>query len=227
MVSLSKRRKEARLQSYDGRTLTARKYNATIFGMILYGLVANFLICLFCSNMAATVNSVAFFLAYLVCVIVGCIMSAVSTNPVAGFVGYNLIVLPSGFVISVAVQEYGGLGSEVVTEAFLAATLIIATMTFFAVLNPQFCNRLGSLLFMALMGLIAAEVMMLFMGMKSSAISWASAIIFSFYISYDVSRSQVYPYTISNAVGSAMDIYLDIVNLFLSLLEIFGQRSDD
>ena len=154
-------------------------------------------------------------------------MSAVSTNPVAGFVGYNLIVLPSGFVISVAVQEYGGLGSEVVTEAFLAATLIIATMTFFAVLNPQFCNRLGSLLFMALMGLIAAEVMMLFMGMKSSAISWASAIIFSFYISYDVSRSQVYPYTISNAIGSAMDIYLDIVNLFLSLLEIFGEHSDD
>ena len=50
MVSLSKRRKEARLQSYDGRILTARKYNATIFGMILYGLVANFLICLFCSE---------------------------------------------------------------------------------------------------------------------------------------------------------------------------------
>ena len=113
MVSLSKRRKEARLQSYDGRILTARKYNATIFGMILYGLVANFLICLFCSNMATTVNSVAFFLAYLVCVIVGCIMSAVSTNHVAGFVGYNLIVLPSGFVISVAVQEYGGLGCNV------------------------------------------------------------------------------------------------------------------
>ena len=45
MVSLSRRRKEARLQSYDGRILTARKYNATIFGMILYGLVANFLIC--------------------------------------------------------------------------------------------------------------------------------------------------------------------------------------
>ena len=80
---------------------------------------------------------------------------------------------------------------------------------------------------MALMGLIAAEVILLFMGIESNAISWASAIIFSFYISYDVSRSQVYPYTISNAIGSAMDIYLDIVNLFLSLLEIFGEHSDD
>lgn len=227
MVSLSRRRKEARLQSYDGRILTAREYNAAIFGMILYGLVVNFLICFFCSDMAITVNSFVFFLTYLVCVIVGCVMSAVSTNPVAGFVGYNLIVLPSGFVISVAVQEYGGLGSEVVTEAFLVAALIIATMMLFAVLNPQFCNRLGSLLFMALMGLIAAGIILLFMGMKSSAISWASAIIFSFYISYDVARSQMYPYTISNAIGSAMDIYLDIVNLFLSLLEIFGKHSDD
>lgn len=227
MVSLSKERKAIRLQSYDGRILTAREYNAAIFGMVLYGLVVNFLICLFGGNIAATVNSITFFLAYLVCVIVGYVISAVSTNPVVGFIGYNLIVLPSGFVISVAVQEYGGLGSEVVTEAFLVAILIIATMMLFAVLNPQFCNRLGSLLFMVLMGLIAAEIILLFMGMESSAISWISAIIFSFYISYDVSRSQMYPYTISNAIGSAMDIYLDIINLFLSLLEIFGQRSDD
>ena len=227
MVSLSRKRKEARIHAYDGRILTARGYNAAIFGMILYGLVANFLICLFCSDIATAVNSVAFFLAYLACVIVGSVISTVFTNPVAEFVGYNLIVLPSGFVISVVVQEYGGLGSEVVTEAFLAATLIVATMTLFAVLNPQFCNRLGSLLFMALMGLIAAEIILLFMGMESSAISWASAIIFSFYISYDVSRSQMYPYTISNAIGSAMDIYLDIINLFLSLLETFGKHSDD
>lgn len=227
MVSLSRRRKEARLQSYDGRILTAREYNTTIFGTVLYGLVVNFLICLFCGDMAATVNSITFFLAYLVCVIVGCVISAVSTNPVAGFIGYNLIVLPSGFVISVAVQEYGGLGSEVVTEAFLVAALVIATMTLFAALNPQFCNRLGSLLFMALMGLIVAEIVLLFMGMRNIAVSWISAIIFSFYISYDVSRSQMYPYTISNAIGSAMDIYLDIVNLFLSLLEIFGEHSDD
>ena len=32
MVSLSKRRKEARLQSYDGRILTARKYNVRLGG---------------------------------------------------------------------------------------------------------------------------------------------------------------------------------------------------
>lgn len=184
MVSLSRRRKEARIHAYDGRILTAREYNVAIFSMILYGLVVNFLICFFCSDMAVTVNSFVFFLTYLVCVIVGCVMSTASTNPVAGFVGYNLIVLPSGVVISVAVQEYGGLGSEVVTESFLVATLIIATMTLFAVLNPQFRNRLGILLFMALMGLIAAEVILLFMGMESSVISWVSAIILSFYISY-------------------------------------------
>lgn len=227
MVSLSKRRKEARLQSYDGRILTAREYNTAIFGMVLYGLVVNFLICLFCGDMATTVNSIAFFLAYLVCAIVGCVISAMSTNPVAGFIGYNMIVLPSGFVISVAVQEYGGLGSEVVTEAFLVAALTIGTMTLFAILNPQFCNRIGSLLFMALMGLIVAEIVLFFLGIRNIAVSWISAIIFSFYISYDVSRSQMYPYTISNAIGSAVDIYLDIVNLFLSLLEIFGEHSDD
>ena len=45
------------------------------------------------------------------------------------------------------------------------------------------------------------------------------------YIAYDVWRSQQFPPTMDNAIDSALDIYLDIINLFIDLLEIFGNKS--
>ncbi|MCR5192464.1 MAG: Bax inhibitor-1 family protein, partial [Bacteroidales bacterium] len=48
--------------------------------------------------------------------------------------------------------------------------------------------------------------------------------LFSGYIGYDVAKSQAYPKTLDNAVDSALDIYLDIINLFIRLLSILGRR---
>lgn len=42
------------------------------------------------------------------------------------------------------------------------------------------------------------------------------------YIGYDFWKAQKYPKTINNAVDSAIDIYLDTVNLFLDILEILS-----
>ena len=40
MMSLSKERKERRLQSYDGMMMTRRGYNAALCGLLLYGIAA-------------------------------------------------------------------------------------------------------------------------------------------------------------------------------------------
>ena len=58
-------------------------------------------------------------------------------------------------------------------------------------------------------------------------VSWFAAIIFSLYIGYDFLKANELRYTVDNAVDSAVDIYLDIINLFLRILEILGSRRDD
>ena len=65
------------------------------------------------------------------------------------------------------------------------------------------------------------------LGRQNIAVSWIGAVVFSLYIAYDVWRSQKFPPTLDNAVDSALDIYLDIANLFLELLEIFGKYKDE
>ena len=104
MMSLSKERKERRLQSYDGMVMTRRGYNAALCGLLLYGIAANFIICKYFTDAVETLNPTAFLIGYLVCAIIGCLMSGLSHNPVISFIGYNLVVLPCGMSISIAIE---------------------------------------------------------------------------------------------------------------------------
>lgn len=227
MVNISKERREQRLLEISGVMMDRRRYNMVLCGIMLYGLIANLIICTYFGDAAATMNSLSFLIGYFICALIGCMMSAFFTNPLINFIGYNLVVLPSGFVVSMTVQEYGGLGSEVVIQAFLITLCITATMTLLAVALPEFCSKLGGILFASLLGLIIAEIILMILGRQNIATSWIGAAIFSLYIAYDVWRSQKFPPTLSNAIDSALDIYLDIVNLFLELLEIFGKYGED
>ena len=51
-------------------------------------------------------------------------------------------------------------------------------------------------------------------------------IIFCGYIGFDWAKAQIYPKTLDNAIDSAADIYVDVVNIFIRLLIIFGKRDD-
>ena len=64
---------------------------------------------------------------------------------------------------------------------------------------------------------------MLLMGVDQVVTAWIGAIVFSVYIAYDFHRSQMYPKTLDNAVDSALDIYLDVINLFLKVLRILAK----
>ena len=81
----------------------------------------------------------------------------------------------------------------------------------------EFANRLWFILSPFLLG-GAGELIFL----------WVGAGIFTLYIGYDWYKAQAYPKTLDNAVDSALDLYLDIINLFLKILRILAKaRSDD
>ena len=46
--------------------------------------------------------------------------------------------------------------------------------------------------------------------------------IFCGYIGYDWARAQKYPKTANNAIDAAADLYIDIVNVLIRILEIVG-----
>ena len=75
-----------------------------------------------------------------------------------------------------------------------------------------------------LFAIIIGSALCMFLGWSTYYLSSFAAAIFSLYIGYDMYRAQRYPKTADNAVDCAVDIYLDIINLFLRLLRILGRR---
>lgn len=96
-------------------------------------------------------------------------------------------------------------------------------------------TKLGSILIMALMGIIIATIVNMFMGSESLdyIISIAGVIIFTGLTAYDVQKiKQIGMTGVENndtmtkiSIFAALSLYLDFINLFLYLLRVFGKRN--
>ncbi len=220
--------REARLYAeYDpADIISVRAYNAIIVGVLLYGIVVNILLCWFVGDVYEYVHPIVFLVAYLILAFGGVVLSSVSHKPILSFLGYNMVVVPFGLVISTLVEAYGGIGSEIVTLAFLYTLLISAGMGAASIAFPQFFSKIGGALLGVLIGVVIAEVVLLLLGFDQSWIDWIVAGLFSLYIGYDIYRSQQFEKTVDNAVDCALDIYLDIANLFIRILRILAKNKD-
>ncbi len=226
-----KKAREARIKEIvdSSAVISVQAYNAVIGAVLLWGLLINYLLCSKVTTIATlfpNMNPIVFGLIYIVVVMIGVGITVKAQSPLISFLGYNIVVIPFGLVISTLVQHYGGVSSEVVTQAFLYTLLIGAAILATVIFFPKAFEKLGRALGVALLGLILCEIILLIIGARQQWISWIAAALFSLYLGYDFYRSQQYPKTVKNAVASAMDIYMDLANLFIRLLSILGNRRD-
>ncbi len=228
MASLGKERRLERLNAYvePGAIVSDRTYNLVLGGTVLYGIVINMILCALVGNVYYYINPIVFFIGYLVLCFGGIALAQSSNNPALSFLGYNMVVVPFGLVISTLVEFYGGISSSIVTDAFMYTALITAIMVVAALAYPTIFERMGGFLFVSLIALLICGIFSMFIGGMYTVYSYACAVIFSLYIGYDFHRSQMFARTIDNAIACALDIYMDIANLFIRLLEIFGRDRD-
>jgi hypothetical protein len=206
--------------------LSDTMYNGAIAAVLLWGLLVNYLLCKYAYDFAANMNPAVLIIGYLVLAIGGTVIAGRSRKPAVSFLGYNMVVIPFGLVISLLVGTYTKVDPDIVTYAFLYTMLISVAMMALVMIRPQFFAKLGGVLTAVLMGVILCEVVLLIFHVRQSWTDWLVAGLFSLYIGYDVYRSQQFPKTLDNAVDSALDIYMDIANLFIRLLSILGRRDD-
>ena len=216
----SKERKMERMYSNINDNISVNTYNGIIGGVLFWGFFINLLIVHFCTDIFITMNPITLLIGYIISCLIGIFMATKSKSPIVSFIGYNLVVIPIGAVLSIFLQGYSTID---IKSACLATAGITIVMMGIATIKPQLFAGLGKTLFISLvLGLIAETVCMLF-GIVTPIFNWLFVVIFSLYIGYDWHRAQCYPKTIDNAIDSALDIYLDIINLFIRLLEIIGK----
>ncbi|MBR5426129.1 MAG: Bax inhibitor-1 family protein [Clostridiales bacterium] len=235
-MSWTSARKEKRMTEVAENTISEQKYNLFLGGTVFYGLLVNIILCAVAGEtmldwvVQSKSNSIILCVGYLVFAAVGIIISHKSSSPAISFLGYNLLVVPMGLMVSVMVSAYlsAGMG-DVVFQAIIITAVTTFAMIVLSCAFPNFFAKIGGILCAALIGLIVGELLsLLIFRSRSDIFAWLGAAIFSLYIGYDYWKAQQYPKTVDNAIDSAVDIYLDIINLFIRILQILGNsRSRD
>ena len=219
-ITSSSQRKQERLNSGLLDTMSTQLYNLILGGCILYGLLLNVIIVIFFGDVFAGIDPRLFLIGYFV-LCFGGIYLARSGNPMTSFLGYNLVVLPIGALLSVALPGYAAydIRLAIVTTACIVAVMITA-----ATLHPEYFAGLGTTLFFSLLIGVVVELIAMLLGYEPSIFNWAFVLLFTLYIGYDWYKAQAYPKTLDNAIDSALDIYLDIINLFIRILNILNKK---
>lgn len=121
-----------------------------------------------------------------------------------------------------------------IARVFMITAVTFGALSLYGYTTKRDLTGMGSFLFMGLIGLIVASVVNIFLA--SSALQFALSIIgvlvFTGFTAYDSQKIKEMYYegdgetvTGQKAIRGALTLYLDFINLFLSLLRIFGSSS--
>jgi FtsH-binding integral membrane protein len=167
--------------------------------------------------------------------LIGCMLLAflgvfvsMSETPIFSLLGYALIVLPFGLLLGPAVAQY----TQASVIKVLGTTVIVTVgCGGIGVIYPKSLESWGGFLFGALLLLILGQFTTAILGAAGlpvegamTAFDWIGALLFSAYIIYDMNRAMRVPRTLDNSIDCAIALYLDIINLFLYLLQLMGKK---
>lgn len=143
--------------------------------------------------------------------------------------GINLFMLfaftfVSGLTLTPILSRVLGMpgGAAIVAQAFLLTTAIFGIMSIFELRTKKDLASMGKMLFIALIVVVIGSLINLFLGspILQVIIAGVSAILFSIFIAYDTQNIVRGLY--DSPVTAAVSLYLDFLNLFVSLLQLLG-----
>ncbi len=113
----------------------------------------------------------------------------------------------------------------VVTQTALVTLTVFAALTGYVFVSRKDFSFLAGFLFVGLIGMIVAGLVMMFFNipMLSTLYAVCGVLLFSGYILFDTSQiiNRLGP---DDFVVGAIELYLDLINLFLYLLRLFSSR---
>jgi uncharacterized protein len=116
-----------------------------------------------------------------------------------------------------------------IVSAFMGAAILFGVMSAYGYFTKKDLSELGRLLFVGLIAIVIASIVNIFIGstIMQMVISALAIIIFLGLTAYDTQqiREELSVEASPAAeVRGALTLYMDFINLFINLLQIFGER---
>ena len=134
----------------------------------------------------------------------------------------------TGLFLGPVLRIYMNGAPGVVSKALLTTTVVFGALTFYALTTKHDYIGWGKSLFIVLIAVIVMSLVNMFFlqsTMLSMAISACTAVLFSFYIIYDTQN--IFRGRYESPILACVGMYLNIINLFQSLLHLFGISAFD
>jgi FtsH-binding integral membrane protein len=116
--------------------------------------------------------------------------------------------------------------------AFMGGAVLFGTMSIYGYFTKKDLTSMGSFMFVGLIAIVIASVINIFIGstVLQMVISALAIVIFMGLTAYDTQNiRQIVSHdsdTGREEVLGALSLYLNFINLFLSLLQLFGDKKD-
>ena len=120
-----------------------------------------------------------------------------------------------------------------IVSAFMGAAVLFGTMTVYGYFTKTNLDSMGKFMIVGLIAIIIASVINIFIGstVMQMVISALAVIIFLGLTAYDTQKIRevvsVGGDTGREEVIGALTLYMDFINLFINLLQLFGLKKDD
>jgi len=136
------------------------------------------------------------------------------------------VLMGLSFSMIFAVYKMGS-----IFTAFMGAGVLFGTMTFYGYFTKKSLDSLGKFLFIGLIAIVIASIINIFVGssIAQMVISALAILIFTGLTAYDTQKiREMIMYGDENNVEviGALTLYLDFINIFLSLLQLFGDKKE-
>jgi FtsH-binding integral membrane protein len=121
--------------------------------------------------------------------------------------------------------------SASIVSAFMGAAVLFGTMSIWGYFTRQNLDSLGKFMFIGLIAVIIASIINLFIGssLLAMVVSACAIIVFLGLTAYDTQRiREMVSEDDANSIEvlGALSLYLNFINIFLSLLSLFGGKRE-
>lgn len=150
-------------------------------------------------------------------------------NPLTAKLSFILYSIVTGLTLSIIFVAFEITSIIFVFIITAIIFLIFALLGYFTKID---LSKYSTIFMMGLLGLIIATIVNMFLNNAffDIILSWIGIIIFVGLVAYDIQKIKRYEIIIDDqdkaAIISALDLYLDFINIFLRLLKLFGKSRD-
>jgi FtsH-binding integral membrane protein len=201
-------------------TISDASYHLIIGLTLMWGFAANFLILSVVPvEVIKSIPTWLIIIGFLVSSFAGQYIYNKSDNPTMSFLGYNLVVLPVGILITPLLAS---IDANIVIDAFLQMTLITGVMMVLGTVYPKFFERIIGITCLAALALIISQLFLVFVLGDSLGVwyHYVIVVVMSIFIGFHWGEGMSKERTVDNAIDTGADVYLPMINILLSILGI-------